>query len=401
MKINYNIAALQTYVSLDRTTKEQSTAMERLSSGLQINSSKDDPAGMAMCQKLRAQIDGLEQSNKNSMDGISMIQTSEGALSEVHDMLARVRELSIQSMNDTYDDSDRAKLQLEVDALILEIDRISAETEFNENKVLAGGSQLAESGIGIEQLQAGSDDPAQAAQYQLTQPASEVGTGFTIDGQVFEYYDSTQGEYKGTGIGLDVNSTYAEIRTQIAETQFDNFTMDDTLTLTAKEESIRGNYLAASDGGTTASLVYFQTGANANQLTGMAIAASDTATLGLTSKVPGDGFLEYANENGVYGISLSTPEDAEFSLTAIDIAIDKVSAQRAYLGAYQNRLEHTVKSLGVTEENLTGSLSRIQDTDMAAEMAEFTRTNIVSQAATSMLAQANQRPQQVLQILQQ
>ncbi len=399
MKINYNIPALQTNVALKRATNQQSTAMERLSSGLKINSSKDDPAGMAICQKLTAQVDGLNQANKNSMDGISMIQTAEGAMNEVHDMLSRLRELSIQSMNDTYTDTDRDKMQLELNELLKEIDRISEDTEFNDTKILNGSRDIGQSGIGIVQTQTGTDD--QPAVYNLTLPNPRVaGEGFTIDGQAFEFYDSTEGEYTGTAIGLDINNTAAQITNTLADIEYTNFTLSTDLTLTAKSNGTDGNYLAANDGAVAPIQVLFQIGANANQLTSLYIESTGTDVLGLTSNLEGNGFSETADINGAYGLNISNKEDADFALGAIDKAINKISEQRAYLGAYQNRLEYTVKSLGVTEDNLTGSLSRIQDTDMAEEMTEFTRTNIISQAATSMLSQANQRPQQVLQILQ-
>ncbi|OOB77718.1 MAG: hypothetical protein BEN18_09815 [Epulopiscium sp. Nuni2H_MBin001] len=399
MKINYNIPALQTNVALKRATNQQSTAMERLSSGLKINSSKDDPAGMAICQKLTAQVDGLNQANKNSMDGISMIQTAEGAMNEVHDMLSRLRELSIQSMNDTYTDTDRDKMQLELNELLKEIDRISEDTEFNDTKILNGSRDIGQSGIGIVQTQTGTDD--QPAVYNLTLPNPRVaGEGFTIDGQAFEFYDSTEGEYTGTAIGLDINNTAAQITNTLAEIEYTNFTLSTDLTLTAKSNGTDGNYLAANDGAVAPIQVLFQIGANANQLTSLYLESTGTDVLGLTSNLEGNGFSETADINGAYGLNISNKEDADFALGAIDKAINKISEQRAYLGAYQNRLEYTVKSLDVTEDNLTGSLSRIQDTDMAEEMTEFTRTNIISQAATSMLSQANQRPQQVLQILQ-
>ncbi|ONI44650.1 hypothetical protein AN641_06595 [Candidatus Epulonipiscioides gigas] len=546
MKINYNIPALNIVNILSKNNLTLTSSMEKLSSGLKIGKSKDDPAGMAISLKMRAQIDSLEQANKNSTDAIALIQTAEGALDSSHAITKRMRELAIQSGNDTLTDLDREKIQTEVDELIKELDRISSDTEFNQHRVLSGENNLKDSGFNITQttmdggLQAqyelelgtvisndyldidgvsfifydsaagdpnpeiygakgldlsgdwkkdlaaaglpnfdvdptkepllitakeagrtGNVDPtffmitssldttltqvtlgmddSEYAEYEVIIPETlpyEAGSGFTIDGTVFEFYDPAQtetGDYEGTGVGIPIyqytkgtppivdtalQTTTTEL-TQILNAQsFDNFHLDTTTTgaigdpfiLRSNVAGVAGNYLAGYDGGTTASKLTIQTGSEANQLTKMEIATATTDALGLTSKTSLYGFTDYIvlEDNATtseynearYGISLLTVEDASFALGAIDKAVGIISSQRAYLGSNQNRLEYTVKNLDISSENLSSAMSRIRDVDMAKEMALYTKDNILNQAATSMLAQANQRPQQVFQLLQ-
>ncbi|OON98130.1 MAG: hypothetical protein ATN35_05820 [Epulopiscium sp. Nele67-Bin004] len=404
MRINYNIPALKALTFSQKNNAAQESAMIKLSSGLQINSSKDDPAGMAISNKMRAQIDGLSQASSNSMDAISLIQTAEGALGEISEMLSRVRELAIQSATDTYSDDDREKLQVEVDELLKQIDQIVADSEFNQNSLLAGGETIPDSGITFEQIEIGNSTTA--AVFEVSFPTViEEGTGFTLDGEIYVFTDDVA-NYDGEGIPLDRTE---DIASQIAALELDRFDVavsENGVTLTAKEEGFGGNYVPGYDGALLAKSFIVQTGANANQSTTIEILGASTLMLGLTSTTGGVGYADYLLEpdnpdnDNVYGLSMLTAEDAEYSLTAIDEAINTINQQRAYLGAYQTRLEYTVKNLDSTDENLTSALSRIQDTDMAEMMTEFTRTNILAQAANSMISQANQRPQQVLQILQ-
>ncbi|OOB80047.1 MAG: hypothetical protein BEN19_06970 [Epulopiscium sp. Nuni2H_MBin003] len=518
MKINQNIPALQTLTTLNKTNRAQTDSMQRLSSGLRINGSKDDPAGMAIAKKMSAQVDSLQQANRNSLDGISLIQTAEGALNEVHDIARRMRELAIMSATDTYVDEDRKKIQLEIDELVKEIDRIGAETEFNGINVLDGQYEILES-AGFEFAQTVTDGgvattyaltisapspgdsividgvtisfydstlgvPASADDIDIsgdwqtaiayqsypnytgrvvdgeivltaidlgtdlndTDPVGDatgaitatsrmtaygindgaisqyevklgdddpiVGQGFTIDGIAFEYYDSSDGEYMGTAQPLDINGDILE---QLQQYNFDNITVSASatdgydITITAKASGADGDYIIMHNGGSSPREVFIQSGASANQLTLINLASANSEALGLTSRTWQNGYTDYLliedtveddiNTNR-YGVSLLNIDDANNAIGIIDNAIAEVSAQRAYMGAMQNRLEYTVKNLGVTVENATSSLSRIQDTDMAEEMAEFTKNNILTQAATSMMAQANQLPQQVFQLLQ-
>ncbi len=271
MRINHNIAALNTHRQLTSNNTAASKSIEKLSSGLRINRAGDDAAGLAISEKMRAQVRGLDMASKNAQDGISLIQTAEGALNETHSILQRMRELSVQAGNDTNTLADREAMQKEIDELTKEIDRISTTTEFNTQKLLSGG----------------------------------------ISGLVL------------------------------------------------------------------------QVGANSGQTITFTIEDMGTTALGVDAG----------------NIDITTRAGANTAVTAIDAAISQVSAERAKMGAVQNRLEHTINNLGTSSENLTAAESRIRDVDMAKEMMEFTKNNILTQASQAMLAQANQQPQGVLQLL--
>lgn len=273
MRINHNIAALNTHRQLGANNTQASKNLEKLSSGLKINRAGDDAAGLAISEKMRGQIRGLDMASKNAQDGISLIQTAEGALNETHAILQRMRELAVQSANDTNTTTDRDELQKEVDELLTEITRIATDTEFNTKTLL-------------------------------------------------------NGDLSGAGNEL-----------------------------------------------------VFHIGANSGQSIKLSI--GDMSATGLS----------------VDGVDISTQTGADAAITVIQTAIDDVSSERAKLGANQNRLEHTINNLGTSSENLTAAESRIRDVDMAKEMMEFTKNNILSQAAQAMLAQANQQPQGVLQLL--
>jgi flagellin len=270
MRINHNIAALNTYRQLSSANNGQMKSMEKLSSGLRINRAGDDAAGLAISEKMRGQIRGLDQAQRNSQDGISLIQTAEGALNETHSILQRMRELAVQSANDTNTDSDRTQLQAEINQLSSEIDRIANNTEFNTQNLLNG----------------------------------------------------------------DVSQT----------------------------------------------AITLQIGANQGQSLAFNIGTMDSSSLFST-------------------IDISSQTLADAALASLDTAINSVSTQRSSLGALQNRLEHTINNLGTASENLTASESRIRDVDMAKEMMTQTKNSILAQASQAMLAQANQQPQGVLQLL--
>ncbi len=280
MRINNNIQALNAYNNMSRNQFKTSKNLERLSSGMRINRAADDAAGLAISEKMRGQIRGLGMAERNTLDGISLLQTAEGALANVHEMLQRMRELAVQASNETYEDSDRLEIQEEIDQLLQSIDDVASNTQFN-------GKQLLNGSFGT------------------------VGSG-----------------------------------------------------------------------------LYLQIGANANQGVEMIISEMSSAQLGIGSGSPG-GKLDVTSRIA-----------ANQSITRAQEAIEAVSSQRSKMGAMQNRLEYTMNNLAVARENLTSAESRIRDSDMAQEMTEFTRNNIINQAATAMLAQANQLPQGVLQLLQ-
>lgn len=269
MRINNNIMAMNAHRNLGINTVNQSKSLEKLSSGFRINRAGDDAAGLAISEKMRGQIRGLQMASKNAQDGISLIQTAEGALNETHSILQRMRELAVQAANDTNVTNDRSAIQAEIDELALEVTRISTDTEFNTQALLDG----------------------------------------TFTGKLF------------------------------------------------------------------------QVGANQSQVVSLTIASQDATALGVDALV------------------VTSQAGAGSAITLVNSAIQMVSTARASLGAKQNRLEHTIANLDTAAENLQASESRIRDVDMAKEMMNFTKQNILSQAATAMLAQANQAPQGVLQLL--
>jgi len=373
MRINHNIAALNTYRQLSNNTVNTSKSLENLSSGLRINRAGDDAAGLAISEKMRSQIRGLDQASRNAQDGISMIQTAEGGMNEVHSILQRMRELAVQSASDTNTTTDRGALNGELSELKSEIDRIANQTQFNSKDLLKGDFAVA-----IDQDTATSTLLAEGAVESVNFSGLSAGT-WTLAAQADHSYTLTDGTDtlisniptaatagtisfggpNGQSVSISVNNSYAD-------DAFDTLSFDVT-------------------GSGTISL---QIGANANQSMDVSIA---------DMRITGGGTAEMA---ALSAVDISNQANANTAITTITSAIDKVSSSRASLGAYQNRLEHTINNLGTSSENLSAAESRIRDVDMAKEMTEYTKNNILNQAAQAMLAQANQQPQGVLQLLQ-
>lgn len=434
MKINYNIPALRTLNQLSKANGKAATTMERLSSGLRINRSADDAAGLAIANKMDAQVKGLQQANRNTMDGISLVQTAEGTLNEVHAMLQRMRELSVQASNGSYSEGDLEQIQEEINQLCSEINRVSVDTEFN-TKSLLKGETLKETGFTFNKVMDGTEGvpPAVGTEAEwsidipdnLTTDELEklIGTGFTLDGQTVTFYNSEDGAYNGSAIGVDIkelldkNITDANRSTGLTNTivntvkdKVTNVTVaanGNQIQVKAKEPGEQGNYIDVNDTGIVDQKITLQIGANKQQTMLVTIGNMGAKALGLVGHPGQAGYTKEANvTDGAdkvptqAAINVTNSEEAAGAITKISNAIEMVSSQRAALGAVQNRLEHTTGNLGVSEENMTSSLSRIQDADMAYEMAQYTQLNVLSQAATAMLAQANQRPQQVMQLLQ-
>jgi len=455
MRINHNIASLNTYRQLSVNSVNSSKSLEKLSSGLRINRAGDDAAGLAISEKMRGQIRGLDQASRNAQDGISMIQTAEGALNETHSILQRMRELAVQAATDTNTNADRANIQSEIDQLTTEITRISTDTEFNTKKLLNGdmgktfsvtsnnfvsslqnvkitGSDITSGSYTITATAAGTDTVKVTSVTAQTTPDFVFGDIVVAAGTKFGDYILNVSNYNGvaktanfelvagdgTTFTITGASTVADLTLGGITFNFDThgpnqngsikFTLSNTnidfdlsgaKTVTAapiasyKGETIdlggfqfEARWGAATNGNTlvlnvTDKAVKFQIGANANQNTTLAINDMSAVALGVDS-------LVVTNQTG-----------ANAAITTIDAAITAVSSERSKLGALQNRLEHTINNLGTSAENLTASESRIRDVDMAKEMMEFTKNNILSQAAQAMLAQANTQPQGVLQLL--
>ncbi len=409
MIINHNIAALNTHRQLGANNNAASANLEKLSSGLQINRAGDDAAGLAISEKMRGQIRGLDMASKNAQDGISLIQTAEGALNETHDILQRMRELAVQSSNDTNTDTDRAELQKEANQLAEELTRIADNTEFNTQNLLNGDfkatfhiganenqnlkidiNAMGANALGVEgKLEAGTatikvGDQEFADTNVLKNGDSVVAV--EVDGEYYSIGDlvvAKEGSFEAAGSAVEFEqsggnySEEADGQVQIGGQTFTGKVLtddDDDDKVVAVE--IEGTFYALDD-------VSFN-------------AEEGESTLQVKPEVEP---LKLEADQAFGSIDISTQEAADAAITKFQTAIDTVSAERSKLGAVQNRLEHTINNLGASSENLTAAESRIRDVDMAKEMMEFTKNNILTQAAQAMLAQANQQPQGVLQLL--
>ena len=391
MIINHNMNALNAHRNMGVNNSAAGKSMEKLSSGLRINRAGDDAAGLAISEKMRGQIRGLTQASRNSADGISMIQTAEGALNETTNILQRMRELAVQASNDTNTTSDREEIQKEINALTEEVDRIANNTEFNTQKLLNGSKSGNAGDIVREEV------AAKEGVFKIELDAALVdGSKLTIDGKIIKF-----------GAADITNET--TLKTKL-EQELDGYTVDvstnkKTITLTQDVGSDKDEIKVALNGGktgfkatvetdgvthrdeeTSEGKVSVQVGANANQ--SMTIEIGDMRAQA----------LNIVNDKG-RGLSVETAENANKAITAFDEALNAVSSQRANLGAVQNRLEYTISNLDNTAENLTSAESTLRDVDMAKEMMEYSKNNILNQAAQAMISQANQQPQNVLQLL--
>jgi len=381
MRINNNLMAMNTHRQLGIASNAGAKSMEKLSSGYRINRAGDDAAGLAISEKMRGQIRGLTQASRNSQDGISLIQTAEGALGETHAMLQRMRELAVQANNGTNTNDDLGEIQKEFNELNSEIDRIAGKTEFNTKTLLDGslGVQAADGSVTMADLSAAG----------ITADVSGVKTGETL---TFDTTVAGKLTVTGTNSGVSQTVNVADLADIKAGTTL-NF---DKLGLTLNFSADNTGLAALVNGKnikTTGTDLNFQIGANQNTVLGISIGAMDKNNLGTGTAVSTD----VANLGSVNLTAAGKGFDK--NIVVIDKAIAQVSAQRSQLGAWQNRLEHTIKNLDTSSENLQASEARIRDVDMAKEMMEQTKQNILQQASTAMLAQANQAPQTVLQLL--
>jgi flagellin len=404
MRINHNIASMNTNRSLGVNRSNTQKSLEKLSSGLRINKAGDDAAGLAISEKMRGQIRGLGQASRNSQDSISMIQTAEGALSETHSILQRMRELAVQSSNDTNTDGDRKELQAEVKQLVAELDRIGNTTEFNTKKLLDGSAKgVAEETLGSVAINNNSAVKIEKSDIDaLSTSISSGATAAKKDGAVMlvRVADSSAAGFQATdymvveadGTTSALGATVLNSATGASITLGTDLVSSGTpaITLTTNLDSgmkvgdsitfVLSKYEEASS--ELESSIMAQIGANSGQT--MFVSMNDMR----------------AEAIGVKDIDISTKFGGATAIETVNNAITKVSSQRSALGAIQNRLEHTISNLDTAAENLQASEGRIRDVDMAKEMTEFTKNNILTQAAQAMLAQANQQPQSVLQLLQ-
>lgn len=392
MIINHNMNALNAHRNMNVNNTAAGKSMEKLSSGLRINRAGDDAAGLAISEKMRGQIRGLTQASRNSADGISMIQTAEGALNETTNILQRMRELAVQASNDTNTSSDREEIQKEIDALTEEVDRIANNTEFNTQKLL-NGNKSGEVGDEIK-----SAIPAVQGVFEIAlNEQIQNGTVLKIDGKTITFDAKTgqsqqsiktalEDKFKDYEITVNTNKQNITLKQRVGKNKTE-MSVSETLNGTTQNATVNvtngvtGRKQQLSEG-----KVAVQVGANASQSMSIEIGDMRAEALGIRS------------EKGET-LSIETAEKANQAITKFDEALNAVSSQRANLGAVQNRLEYTISNLDNTAENLTSAESTLRDVDMAKEMMEYSKNNILNQAAQAMISQANQQPQNVLQLL--
>jgi flagellin-like hook-associated protein FlgL len=388
LSVNTNIAAMNAYRNLSTTNSQMSKSLERLSSGFRINRAADDAAGLAISEGLRSQIAGLTQAVRNTQDGTSVVQTAEGALSETTSILQRMRDLSVQASNSGGLNQDaKDSIQKEVSQLKDELTRISDTTTYNGTKLLDGsyngtfqvGANSGQTiGVNLSKAMGTSGLSLTGLDVSVATAAGAIaaGTATAAGTAVYGVAKATSGD-----------STKAET--------FDNLNG----TVSYQGKSLDLSTVAFAPGSTAAArLTALNTALDAKFGAGALVAAADT-TVGLKFTAS-----TYAATNGAADVAYASPtftpaSGAAAAITAIDAAIKTVSSQRADLGAIQNRFDHTINNLNVAIENTTASESRIRDTDMASEMTKFTRTQVLTQAGTAMLAQANQSTQSILKLL--
>ena len=384
MVVQHNLTAMNANRMLGVTTGQQAKSSEKLSSGYRINRAADDAAGLSISEKMRKQIKGLDQASSNAQDGVSCVQTAEGALTEVHSMLQRMNELAVQASNGTLSEDDRSNIQDEVDQLITEIDRVSETTKFNKTK-------LSQTVYSKPQMSLVEDAMAEGSTLKVK--TAMDGTGKT------EYTFTT---------GLKAGSTWAG-KTVIATgtAKAGEITLDDAkaaeltamnkvITAYGDEMGINAITLKDGDNDVTSKSQTFTYNDSLNVSLHVGADSSSDNKISMNIESMSSDYL------GIKGLKVSgkTYLQATGSIDTISDAISKVSKQRSELGAVQNRLEHTIANLDNVVENTTSAESRIRDTDMAEEMVEYSKNNILAQAGQSMLAQANQSTQGVLSLLQ-
>ena len=461
MVVQHNMQAANANRMLNVTTSAQSKSTEKLSSGYRINRAADDAAGLTISEKMRKQIKGLDRASTNAEDGVSAVQTAEGALTEVHSMLQRMNELATQSANGTNSNTDRKAIQDEIDQLTTEIDRVSETTKFNETYLLKGdgsekahnvnahdagldGVTLADKGdtveVTLKTLNAGDKISIAGKNYSIGSTADEAKKllGTTYDGSVKATINGTEYTLVADGAEKKDENKLAKAtiealveaggtvevggkKTTVIRdkaTPADGIDDNDSTVITAGKayQLQTAEIVKASSIGTDTAAEVNGTNKNDNYTTAAAtftlkkgtVSYKDSLSFNLhvgadadmTNKITVNIDSMNSAGLGVKGIKADTEQDATYAIDAIADAISTVSSQRSALGAVQNRLEHTINNLDNVVENTTSAESRIRDTDMAEEMVNYSKNNILAQAGQSMLAQANQSNQGVLSLLQ-
>ena len=383
--INTNVMSLNSQRNLATNSASLATTIQRLSSGLRINSAKDDAAGLAISERFSTQIRGMNQAARNANDGISLAQTAEGALGEIGNNLQRIRELAVQSRNATNSYDDRAALQKEVAQLKSEIDRVADQTSFNGTKLLDGSFTAQAFQVGANQGQTitvdNITDANIAALGTWNEPSTTTYTQTTAAAGATAFATGVSMDINGVTITTADGAADAAAATAAIKTAFDAAKANVANTSLA-------NVTMAADGTITSTDATLAI-ANLTNVSGVTAGTTN----GTATEVAG------AAHTGFAALDISTVSGADNAILAMDAALNSVNSARADLGAVQNRFTSVIANLNTTAENLTASRSRIRDTDFAKETAELTRTQILTQAGTAMLAQANQAPQGVLSLL--
>lgn len=432
MIINHNLGAMNATRNMGINASTASKSMEKLSSGLRINKAGDDAAGLAISEKMRGQIRGLDQASANAQDGISMIGTGEGALNETTSILQRMRELAVQGSNDTNTSEDRTQIQKEMNQLTSETSRIGNTTQFNTQNLLDGSAGKV---TGASTTSASSEALGEMTTTVDATTAGNVtinGTTFTNDATGDGTDGTTFTDMASLATAINTNAATKDLYTAsdatggklllVQKTGTGSSTLatitDSTGPLTVAFDASKDGAAAKAATTTAASSAFtFQIGANQSQTftasfsdmrssaLGLAGTAGNNAT-GTNGDVTGAKYvtgtandLSDVSTTGEHALDLSTSASSSAAIKVLDEATATVSGERAKLGAYSNRLDHTIANLGTSSENLTSAESRIRDVDMAKEMSTFSKNNILNQAAQAMLVQANQQPQQVLALL--
>ena len=381
--INTNIASLNAQRNLNASQNSLATSLQRLSSGLRINSAKDDAAGLAIASRFSAQINGLNQAARNANDGISLAQTAEGSLGVISDNLQRIRELAVQSRNATNSATDRAALNTEAQQLKAEIDRVASTTSFNGVKLLDGSftNQAFQVGANVgETISIGAIANAQSSALGSSSVAQVTGAAASA----FTAITAGDLSVNGVSVGAIAADTNAANRASNLAAAVNSY---------SSQTGVYATILSSSP----SQVVLTNSGsvpATPNVVVAFGGASATAATTGLTAAT-----TSAATATGFAALDISSVAGADTAMTAMDAALSAVNTARATLGAVQNRFSSTVANLQTTSENLSASRSRIQDADFAAETAMLTRAQILQQAGTAMLAQANALPQNVLSLL--
>ena len=377
MRINTNVMALNAQNKLTVNQGKVEKSIQKLSSGLRINSAADDAAGLAISEKMRSQIRGLDQAESNAQDGISLLQTAEGALQQTTDILQRMRELVIKAQNTgVLTDDDRTSISNELSTLRDEIDRISTSTTFNGKKLL-DGTMAAKGTVETGKLTSATRvdvSNAVGGEYTISwDDAADKKTLKAVDADNNIYY----ADQKFDGVSISGKVTFSEIKL--------NIDFGDKAIKAEASDKVQGKVTVNAD-----TKADFKIGANTDPEDLLSFGIADMSAKGLNRDAAG----------GKFSIDISDRVNSDATLKAIDDAIDVVSSQRATIGTMQNRMEYAISNLSTTSENLSAAESRIRDVDMAEEMVSYTKNSILNQSAMAMLAQANQQPQSILSLLQ-